>query len=52
VFPDVPNIARYFAKHAIGKRGVVGSIYVSGNIHKGDEVIVKIPTQRIYNPNM
>ncbi len=47
-FSEIPGIARIFPKSAIGKRGVVGSIYASGNVHAGDTVIVKIPRQRIY----
>ncbi len=49
-FPDIPELTRLFPKSAIGKRGIVGSIYASGNIHTGDTVIVKIPRQRIYSP--
>ena len=47
-FPEVLGLARLFPKSAIGKRGVVGSIYASGNIHMGDTVVVKVPRQRIY----
>lgn len=50
IFPSVPNLKTLFAKHAIGKRGVVGSIYSSGVIHEGDIVIAKIPEQKIYQP--
>jgi hypothetical protein len=49
-FPEIPGLARLFPKSAIGKRGIVGSIYASGNIHAGDTVVAKIPRQRIYNP--
>ena len=49
-FPNIPGLARLFPKSAIGKRGIVGSIYASGNIHAGDRVIVKVPRQRVYNP--
>jgi len=49
-FPDVEGLVRLFRRAAIGKRGVVGSIYVSGNVHAGDTVIVKVPNQRIYAP--
>ncbi len=49
-FPEIEGVARFFPKSAIGKRGVVGSVYSSGNVHAGDTVIVKIPRQRIYNP--
>lgn len=48
-FPDIPGLARLFLKAAIGKRGVVGSIYVSGAIHVGDTAIIKIPRQRMYD---
>lgn len=47
---DIPNLSSLFPKAAMGKRGVIGSIYCSGHIHKGDTVILKIPKQRIYNP--
>ncbi len=49
-FPEIPELARLFPKSAIGKRGIVGSIYASGNIHAGDTVVAKVPHQRIYNP--
>lgn len=49
-FPDIPKLGSRFSKAAVGKRGVVGSVYCSGHIHAGDEVIVKIPRQRIYHP--
>ncbi|MBS3902922.1 MAG: hypothetical protein KGZ30_00930 [Anaplasmataceae bacterium] len=49
-FPDIPNLASLFPKAAIGRRGVVGSIYASGSIHAGDTIIVKVPRQRIYKP--
>ncbi len=49
-FPDISGLVGLFPKAAIGKRGIVGSIYASGNIHAGDTVIAKIPRQRIYNP--
>ncbi|OGZ58190.1 MAG: hypothetical protein A2827_01675 [Candidatus Spechtbacteria bacterium RIFCSPHIGHO2_01_FULL_43_30] len=47
-FPEIPGLARLFPKAAIGKRGIVGSIYASGNIQEGDTVVAKIPRQRIY----
>ena len=50
LFPGVPDLAGLFPKAAIGKRGIVGSIYASGNIHAGDTVIVKVPRQKLYNP--
>jgi len=49
-FPEISGLARLFPKSAIGKRGIVGSIYASGNIHAGDTVVAKIPHQQIYNP--
>lgn len=49
-FPAIPNLAALFPKAALGLRGVVGSIYCSGNIHKGDAVIVKVPMQKTYAP--
>lgn len=49
-FPEISGLAPLFPKSAIGKRGIVGSIYASGNIHAGDMVVAKIPRQRIYNP--
>lgn len=50
-FPDIPDIDRLFPRAAIGKRGIVGSVYVSGFISEGDAVIVRVPRQRIYDPN-
>jgi hypothetical protein len=49
-FPGIPKLAAAFPKAAIGKRGVVGSVYCSGTVHEGDEVVVKVPRQRIYGP--
>ncbi len=49
-FPDTRGLARLFPKAAMGKRGVVGSVYVSGNVHAGDTVIVKVPRQKVYSP--
>ena len=49
-FPAIQGLAPLFPKSAIGKRGIVGSIYTSGNIHAGDTVVVKVPRQHIYNP--
>ena len=49
-FPDLPKLASHFPKAAMGKRGIVGSVYCSGYIHEGDTVIVKIPQQRLYEP--
>ncbi len=47
-YPQISGLVRLFPKSAIGKRGVVGSIYASGNVHIGDTVIVKVPRQQIY----
>ncbi|MBM3261596.1 MOSC domain-containing protein [Candidatus Kaiserbacteria bacterium] len=49
-FPDIPRLARAFPVAAIGRRGIVGSVYVSGHIHTGDTVVAKIPRQQIYDP--
>jgi len=49
-FPDKPDIAKQFVKHALGKRGVVGNVYCSGDIHAGDQVVAYIPEQRVYEP--
>lgn len=48
-YPDVPKLAGRFPKAAMGRRGVVGSVYCSGVIHAGDEVVVKVPAQRIFS---
>ncbi len=40
-----------FVKHAIGKRGVVGSVFCSGVINKGDTIIARIPRQILYEPS-
>lgn len=50
-YPGTPNLAALFPKAAKGKRGVVGSVYCSGIIHVGDEVVVKVPEQKIYSPD-
>lgn len=34
-----------FKDAANGKRGIVGTVFASGFIHQGDEVIVKVPKQ-------
>ncbi len=49
-FGRLRDIGRLFPKAAIGKRGVVGCVYASGNIRAGDTVIVKVPRQNIYRP--
>jgi MOSC domain-containing protein YiiM len=46
----IKDISNRFQKVAIGKRGIVGSVYCSGYIAEGDIVIVKIPKQKIYDP--
>lgn len=49
--PHVPRTAAaLFPKAASGRRGVVGSVYCSGVIHAGDEVVAMIPSQHIYDP--
>lgn len=40
VGPHVQAVA--FPKVAVGKRGIVGSVYASGIIHEGDEAVVYI----------
>lgn len=50
-FYECPNKrAELFPKVAMGKRGVVGSVYSSGTVSVGDEVVVMVPEQRIYEP--
>jgi hypothetical protein len=49
-YPDVPKVASRFPKASMGRRGIVGSVYCSGIIHAGDEVVVKVPSQKIYSP--
>ena len=49
-FPDIQGLNRLFPRAAIGKRGVVGSVYVSGYIGKGDTVIAYVPRHRMYDP--
>ncbi|MDO8425025.1 MAG: MOSC domain-containing protein [bacterium] len=49
-FPDQSELAQRFPKAAVSKRGIVGSVYVSGVIHTGDAVIANIPRQRLYDP--
>jgi hypothetical protein len=49
-YSELPNIAASFVRHAVGKRGVVGSVYSSGVITQGDIVIAKIPKQYTYEP--
>lgn len=49
-FPDVPGIAKLFAKAAYGLRGVVGTVYSTGYVTAGDTITVKVPKQRVYVP--
>lgn len=48
LFPDIAKLAALFPKVAAGKRGIVGSVYCSGHVQQGDEVVVHVPRQRIY----
>lgn len=48
-YPEASDkLAGTFVKAAIGLRGIVGKVYASGRISQGDEVVVKIPEQRIW----
>ncbi|MEK7102731.1 MAG: MOSC domain-containing protein [Patescibacteria group bacterium] len=47
-FAELGKVAGTFVKAAMGLRGVVGIVYTTGFIRKGDTVIAKIPQQRIY----
>lgn len=49
--PQVPGLEAGFVKHAKHKRGVVGFVFVSGTIAKGDTVVAAVPQQRLYDPN-
>jgi hypothetical protein len=49
-YANEPTLPKRFPKAAMGKRGVVGSVYCSGIIHEHDEVVVMVPEQRIYEP--
>jgi hypothetical protein len=42
-FPDIPKIAGRFAKAAMGRRGIVGFVFCSGFIKRGDRVTVLLP---------
>ncbi len=44
------DIASRFAKAAYGLRGVVGSVYCSGTIHVGDEVVARLPPPPPHGP--
>ena len=44
-FVEVAGVGRQFPKAALGRRGIVGSVYCSGMIHRGDEIIVYVPAQ-------
>lgn len=49
-FPKIPRIAELFSKISHGKRGIVGSIYSSGNIRTGDTVLGVLPERKEYVP--
>ena len=49
-FPKPLDLATKFPRAAHGRRGVVGIVYASGTISKGDEVIVCVPNNGIYVP--
>lgn len=49
IFPEGENLESRFPKASIGRRGIVGSVYVSGFVHEGDIAVIKIPQQRIYS---
>ncbi len=42
-FPDVPKVAARFPKAAMGRRGIVGFVFCSGFIKRGDQVTVLLP---------
>ncbi len=44
-FPEVADIGMRFPKAAINRRGVVGSVYCSGSIHRGDVVDAVLPAR-------
>jgi hypothetical protein len=41
--PDVPDVSKFFGKHAMHKRGLVGIVVSSGFVKEGDNVIVYLP---------
>lgn len=48
-YPEASDkLAGTFVKAAIGLRGIVGKVYASGRIAVGDEVVVKVPAQRVW----
>lgn len=49
-FPNEHGLAAKFPKAALGRRGIVGSVYCSGPIKEGDEIVVAVPRQRTYGP--
>jgi hypothetical protein len=49
-YPEIEKLAGKFPKAAIGRRGVVGTVYVSGSIRPGQSVQVLVPKQRMYDP--
>lgn len=49
-FLDHEQLASRFVKAAIGKRGIVASVYSTGFIHAGDTVIARLPDTRSYAP--
>lgn len=44
-FPNVDDVAQRFARAAINRRGIVGTVYCSGTIHQGDQVIAILPSR-------
>ncbi len=48
-FPDTPNLAAAFLKHAMHKRGLVGWVERPGYIGAGDTVRVEVAPQVIYS---
>lgn len=49
-YPQREKLITSFIKHAKHRRGLVGLVYVSGFIKKGDLVTIVVPDQRIYMP--
>jgi len=45
---DKESLKTLFVKHALGKRGIVGSVFCSGAINTGDTVVACIPKQSLY----
>ncbi len=44
------RVSRDFVSVAMGRRGVVGSVFCSGFIKRGDRAIVYVPAQQLYQP--